>query len=80
MDQIQIYIAIVIIVFAIIALLFLSTEKRAKSKKLTPLTSLAFAFVIASILFEDNRLIGYGLIGVGIIIAFIDTLREKHNK
>ncbi len=46
-------------------------------KKLTPLTGLAFAFILAGIVFGDDRLIGYSLIGVGAIFAIIDIFKKN---
>jgi hypothetical protein len=54
MNPSQIYIAVSIIVLAIIALLFFVGKGR-KEKRLTPLASLAFGFILAGILFGDNQ-------------------------
>jgi len=35
---------------------------------------LAFSLVLAGILFGENRLIGYGLMGAGVLLAFIDIV------
>lgn len=43
---------------------------------MTPLASSAFTFVFAGILFGENRLIGYSLMGVGIILALIDMVNK----
>lgn len=61
MNPSQIYIAISIVVLAIIALLVFFVRKNTKEKKLTPLVGLAFGFVLAGIyyisIFGDSRLI-----------------------
>ena len=72
----QIYIAISIVVLAIIALLIFFVRKNKKDKKLTPLAGLAFGFIIAGIIFGDDRLIGYSLMGVGVILAIIDIFKK----
>jgi hypothetical protein len=38
------------------------------------LAGLAFAFIIAGIIFGDSRLVGYSLIGVGDLIAIMDIV------
>lgn len=70
----QIYIVISIIVLAIIASLLFFVNKNKKDKKLTPLASYAFAFVLAGIIFGDNKLLGYTLMGTGVILAIIDMI------
>jgi amino acid transporter len=72
----QIYIAISIVVLAIIALLVFFVNKNKKGKKLTPLASLAFGFILAGIIFGDDRLISYSLMGVGVILAIIDMIKK----
>lgn len=72
MNVTQIYIVISIVVLAVIALLVFIVGKKGTKKRLTPLASFAFAFVLAGSLFGDNRLIGYGLMGVGVLLAVID--------
>jgi hypothetical protein len=72
MDISQIYIAVAIVVLAVVALLVLFANKDQRAKRLTPLASLAFAFVLAGLLFGDNRLVGYSLMGVGVLLATLD--------
>lgn len=77
MNPLQIYIAITILVLAIIALLVFFVKADKKEKTLTPLAGLAFGFVLAGALFAgDHRLIGYSLLGVGVILAIIDLKRN----
>lgn len=76
MSASQIYIVIGVISLAIIAVLLIYANKHERGKKLTPLAGLAFAFVIAGILFGENRLVGYGLMGIGVILALIDIFRN----
>ena len=73
----QIYIAISIVVLAIIAILVFFVNKNKKDKKLTPLAGLAFAFVLAGVIFSNDRLIGYSLMGIGIILAVIDIFKKS---
>ena len=80
MNPAQIYILIAIIVLAIIFLIRYFLFKKREVKRLSPLTSLAFGFVLAGIFFGSNRFLGYGLIGVGVILAIIDMLKEMKVK
>ncbi len=84
MNTSQIYITISIVVLAIIALLVFFLNKNRKKKKLTPLTSLAFGFVLAGIfsfsIFGENKLIGYSLFGIAIILGVIDIIMKLKKK
>ena len=71
----RIFIAVSIAVLAIVALLVFFIAKSQKEKRLTPLASLAFGFVLAGILFGEDRFIGCGLLGVGVILSVIDMFR-----
>ncbi len=75
MNASQIYIAIAIVIMAIIAALVIFASKR-KGKRLTPMAGLAFAFVLAGILFNQERWLGYGLLGIGVILAVVDMVRK----
>lgn len=74
----QIWIAVSIVVLAVIALVLFLLNKNRRDKRLTPLASLAFGFVLAGILFSEDRLIGYGLMGVGVLLAVIDAFRQRN--
>ena len=75
-----IFIAVSIAVLACIAVLVFFIGKSRKENRLTPLASLAFGFVLAGILFGDDRLIGYSLLGIGVILAVIDMLKRSKSK
>jgi chromate transport protein ChrA len=74
------YIAISIIALLIIAALVFFVKKNKKQKKLSTLAGLSFVFVIAGIVFGDDIIIGYGLIGVGIILAVVDIIMKSKKK
>ncbi|AAM07011.1 TPA: hypothetical protein HA338_07060 [Methanosarcina acetivorans] len=76
----QFYIITSIVILAIIALLVFFVKKNKKERKLTPLAGLAFGFVLAGIIFGDDRLIGYSLMGFGIILAVIDIIKKSKEK
>lgn len=76
----QIWIAVSIVVLAIVALLVFVVVKGRKENRLTSLASLAFAFVLAGVIFGDDRLIGYSLLGVGVILAVVDMFKRSRSK
>ncbi len=75
----MVYLIFALAVLAVIAVLFFIIYHKREEKKLSLLAGLGFAFIIAGILFGNSRLIGYGLIGVGVFIAVIDMI-VKLNK
>jgi uncharacterized membrane protein len=80
MDISQIYIIVSIVIFAIVAVLVFFTGRRRNENRLTPLASLAFAFIVAGILFGEDRIIGYSMMGVGVILAVIDIINRSRSK
>jgi hypothetical protein len=68
----QIFIALSVVVLAAILVLVFIVGRRRRETRLTPLAGLAFAFVLAGIIFGDDRLIGYGLLGIGVMLALVD--------
>lgn len=73
----QIYIIISVAALVAIFLVMFLTNRRKMVKKLTPLAGLAFAFVIAGIVFGDSREVGYALMAIGVLLAFIDMIRKS---
>jgi len=76
MNDSQTYILISIIVLAIIAIVVFLTRKK-EQKPLSKLAALSFGFVIAGVVFGDDRLIGYSLMGIGVILAIIDIIKKS---
>ena len=72
----QIYIAVAIVILAVIALAMVLTRRRRQESRPSMLAALAFLFVVAGLFFGDNRLVGYGLMAVGVILAVIDMFRK----
>lgn len=68
------YILIAIIVLSVITGFIFLIKPADQSRKLSPLAGLSFAFVIAGILFGEERWLGYGLMGIGIFLAAIDII------
>jgi len=77
MNTSQIYIALSIVILAAIALLVFLRGKSRKENRLTPLAGIAFGFVLAGVIFGDNRSIGYSLLGIGVILAVIDIVKKS---
>ena len=67
---------IVLLILAMLVAILLIRRNRSGKGKLTPLAGLAFAFIVAGIVYGENRNVGYPLIGVGIILAAADMMRK----
>ncbi len=80
MNASQIYIVMSVVALAVIALFAFLARRGKKDRKLTPLAGLAFGFILAGIIFSDNRLFSYSLIGVGVILAIIDIFKKLKSK
>ena len=76
MNMSQFYIAVVVVILAAIALLVFLTRKARKQQRLSVLAGMAFAFVLAGLFLGENRLLGYGLMAVGVILAIVDVFRR----
>lgn len=74
------YILISILVLLIIGAVIFFVRKDRKGKRLTPLAGLSLAFVVAGIVFGDDRIIGYSLMGIGVVLAIIDILKKLKKK
>jgi hypothetical protein len=72
------YIAMAIVVLLVIALLVFFVSKTRKQTRLSPLASLAFGFILAGILCSDSQPFGYGLMGVGVLLAIVDIFRNRN--
>jgi asparagine N-glycosylation enzyme membrane subunit Stt3 len=78
MDASQIYILISIIILLVIAVVLFLVKKNKKPKKFTPLAGLSFAFLLLGILSTDSKIISYIFMGIGIILAVIDIIKNKN--
>jgi len=76
METSQIYILIFLVALAIIAIIIFFVRKDKKGDRLSRLGGLSLMFVLAGILFSGNRLIGYSLIGIGVLLAVIDIVKR----
>ena len=74
MNPSTLYVLMSIAALLILAILAYATFRSGRPNRLTPLAGLAFAFILAGILFGEDRLIGYGMMGVGVLLAIIDIV------
>jgi len=81
MNASQITIAVSIVILAVVALLLYRKGWRKEQKGLTPIAGLAFGFILAGIVFSEERFISYGLMGVGVVLAIVDIIKQtRRNK
>ena len=75
------WIAVSVVSLAIVAILIIFVARRGRgANKLSPLASLAFAFILAGTLFGEDRLVSYGLIGIGIVLAVVDIINRRKSQ
>lgn len=75
MNNPQIYILISIVVLAAIMVVLILTRKKMQ-KPLSVLAAFAFSFVIMGVIFGDDRLMSYSLMGIGVVLAVIDIVKK----
>ncbi len=80
MDLLQVFIAISVLFVLVIVLLLIFADKNKRGRNLTFWTALAFGFILAGIVFGGNRLSGYCLTGIGIILALISYIVKTKNR
>ena len=80
MNTAQIWIAVSVFVLVVVALLLFVVGKKEKTYRLTPLSSLAFGCILTGMFFGDDRIIGYGLMGIGVILAVFDMFYKLKKK
>lgn len=74
MSGAQVYIGISIVIMIVVAVLVFAVKRGKETRKLTPMADLAFGFVLAGLLFGGYRILGYSLLGVGVILAVADMI------
>jgi uncharacterized membrane protein len=80
MDPAMVYILVSIVVLAAVSLLLYFTGRKKPEKRLSVLAGLAFAFVIAGILFGEDPLVGYTLLGIGVALALTDIYLQLKSR
>lgn len=73
----QAYIAASIIALLVALALVVLLRRHEPVMPLRPLAGLAFALGLAGMLFIENRLVGYGLLAVGLVLAVIDIIKRE---
>jgi hypothetical protein len=82
MDASQFFILLSIAALAVIAVLFVVLARNkggSKGSRLSPLAGLAFGFILAGLFFNENRLLGYSLLGIGVVLAVGDMIRQRRH-
>jgi len=79
-SQIYIILSIVVLVIAAVLVFVVSRNKTGKDTTLTPLAGLAFGFILAGLFVGGSRFVGYGLLGIGVILAVIDMINKLKKK
>lgn len=80
MNASQIYIVLSVAVLVIIALLVFFIARMKQEKMFTPLTILAFGFILTGMLFGSNRVFNYSMMGIGVIISIVDMVKKLQAK
>jgi hypothetical protein len=75
----NIYIIFSLLVLLLIAGMFALGSRYKKVKTLSPLAGLAAAFIVSGIFFGGSGLLGYSLLGFGIVLAFSDIIVKARN-
>ncbi|MFW6118394.1 MAG: hypothetical protein ACOC6R_02745 [Chloroflexota bacterium] len=61
----------------IMVLLLISRRKRNQLINPSNLLILGMSFVVLGIIFGDERVLGYSLIGIGVLLSVIDAVRNR---
>lgn len=80
MNLSQPYILVTILILGLLVVQLILIARRQKTRTLTPLAGVAFGFILAGILFGENRALGYSLMGVGVALAVIDIVLKSRNR
>jgi hypothetical protein len=76
MDTSQSWIILSIAVLAVAGSLVFVVSGNRYEGRLTPLAGLAFGAILAGLCLGEDRLLGYTLFGVGLVLAVIDMFRR----
>ena len=77
MEAATIYIIIAALTLVALVVVIVLLGRGGIGERLSPLASIAFIFIIAGIFFSDDRVIGYGLMGIGIAVAIVDIIVKR---
>jgi len=73
------YIFIAILALAVIAMFATIIKKKLPGATLSPLTGIAFALVVAGVVFGQDHTVGYGLIGAGVGLSIFELIRDIYH-
>ena len=77
----EIYIAISVVVLAVIAVFVIYIMKKKPRKQPSKFATLGMSLVVLGIIFGvSDRLIGYGFIGAGVLLSVIDIIKNLKKK
>jgi hypothetical protein len=79
-DDAIVYIILTVAALAIIAAVLFMGRKKPMRGSLSRLASLSFVFVIGGIAFGDDRIVGYSLIGIGLVFAAADIIVKMRSR
>jgi len=75
-----VYIIISLVVLAVVAILAIYKWRLRQPQRLSKLAGLAFVFIMAGLIFGDNRLVGYSFLGLGVLFAVIDIVKNLKSR
>jgi hypothetical protein len=70
----MVYLLIAIFVLATLAIFFIIVRKKTGQKQPSGIVFIGFLLIVAGIVFGEDRLIGYSLIGCGILLSVLDSI------
>ncbi len=76
MSPSQMYIVLAIVALAASALVFFFIGRKKPRARFSKLAVLGLALIVAGIIFGESRLVGYSLIGAGVLLAVVDVVRK----
>lgn len=74
------YLLFAILILAVIVALVFILKPAGQKRKLSRLAAIAFAFIITGIFFGEERWLGYGLMGIGVLLAIADIIIKSAKK
>ena len=80
MSDMQLYILMAIVILALIVVFKVFVLKKRLPAKMSRLAGIAFVLIIAGMAFGDQRLLGYSLMGAGVLLALVDIVRQWRKK
>ena len=73
-SSIYIILTIFLLLVVLILIVLINRRKGERPGHLSPLAMLAFGFILSGVIFNEDVRIGYGLIGIGVVVAIVDIV------